>query len=310
MKVDQLVHDFLADCEKRTRLPADNDDRLSLKTVREYRQPLEAVLLPFCERERITDVANLDAEALERLKDDLTSNGARSGRQLKTPTVNSYLRSINACLSWGRKKNKGVTATVQLVKQKRPKIDVLSRQEIQRIEDAAENERDRLIVRLLADTGMRVGELVGLHTGDVVSEGSRYFLRVDGKTDHRDVPLLPELHKRLKRYIENTRPKRAQSDRVFLSLRRRPGGGVEPLTESGVQQTIRDLAEKAEIGRRVWPHLFRHSFITYQYSRMHTLQLKTIVGHSSTAMIDRVYSWIKPADAYDALARSMMSSKA
>ena len=84
---------------------------------------------------------------------------------------------------------------------------------------------------------------------------------------------------------------------------------MEPLTESGVQQTIRDLAEKAEIGRRVWPHLFRHSFITYQYSRVPTLHLKEIIGHSSTAMIDRVYSHIKPADAYDALARSMQASR-
>jgi len=39
-----------------------------------------------------------------------------------------------------------------------------------------------------------------------------------------------------------------------------------------------------------------------------TLYLKEIVGHSSTATIDRVYSHIKPADAYDALAWSMQAS--
>jgi integrase len=304
--IEQLVRDFLADCEKRTMLPADNDDRLSRKTVREYRQPLEQVLLPFCARGAIAEIADLGQEELEGLRTDLATNGAKSGRALKTPTVNSYLRSINACLNWGRKKNRGVTATVKLYKQKRPKYDVLSRDEISRIEAAAERERDRLIVRLLADTGVRVGELVGLRTTDIkASEGGRVFIQVTGKTDERDVPIMPELHKRLRRYIAETRPKRAESDRVFLGLRRRPGGGVEALTESGIQQIIRDLAETAGIGRRVHPHLLRHSFITDRLNRrMSPIHIKEMVGHKSMTMIDRVYSHIKPADVYEEMARS------
>jgi integrase len=43
---------------------------------------------------------------------------------------------------------------------------VLTREEIQRIEDAAVAERDKLIVRVLADTGIRVGELLRLRVGD------------------------------------------------------------------------------------------------------------------------------------------------
>lgn len=304
MEVRQLVREFLADCERRSRLPADNDDRLSRKTIREYRQPLEQVLLPFCDREGIADAAELDGDALERLRDHLTTNGARSGKTLKTPTVNSYLRAINVCLSWAEKRHKGNGARVKLYKLKRPRYDVLSRDEIARIEAAAERERDRLIVRLLADTGMRVGELVGLRTGDIKSDGGRVFLTVNGKTDERDVPLMPDLHKRLRRYINETRPKKAESDRVFLALRRRPGGGVEPLTESGVQQIIRELGETAEIGRRVYCHLFRHSFVTDKLNRrMSPIHLKEMVGHKSMAMIDRVYSHIKPADVYEEFAR-------
>jgi integrase/recombinase XerD len=304
MTVGQLVRDFLTDCERRAKLPADNDERLSRKTIREYRQPLEQVLLPFCERQGITDVQQLTKPELERLREDLAANGARSGRQLKTPTVNSYLRSINACLSWGRKKGKGVEGTVQLYKQKRPHLNVLSRDEISRIENAAERERDRLIVRLLADTGIRVGELINLSVVDLVTEGDRVYLRVRGKTDQRDVPLLPDLNKRLRRYISETRPKRPANDRVFLAARRRPGGGVEALTESGVQQIVRELAETAEIGRRVYPHLFRHSYITYQLGRMPAHYVRDIVGHQSLAMIDRVYSHIKPAELYDRAAQA------
>jgi hypothetical protein len=39
-------------------------------------------------------------------------------------------------------------------------LDTLSRDEIQHLEDAAQTERDKLIVRILADTGLRLGELL------------------------------------------------------------------------------------------------------------------------------------------------------
>ncbi len=44
---------------------------------------------------------------------------------------------------------------------------MLSREEIQRLEGAAGSERDELIIRLLADTGMRVGKLRWLDTTGV-----------------------------------------------------------------------------------------------------------------------------------------------
>jgi integrase len=297
-----LVADFLADKQSEV---ARGD--LSPKTVREYRQPLQQVLLPFCRREGIADSTELDAGALDRLKDGLLTDGAASGKTLSRATVNSYLRSVNVFLNWSRKRDSSVVESVSLLKMKRPRYPVLSRDEINRIEGAAERERDKLIVRLLADTGIRVGELIGLRTSDVLPREGKAFIHVSGKTDGRDVPLLPELHKRLRRYILETRPKKAESDRVFLGLRRRPGGGIEPLTESGVQQIVRELAEKASIGRRVHPHLFRHSFVTDQLNRhMSPLHLKEMVGHKSMTMIDRIYSHIEPADTYEAFQRAQV----
>jgi hypothetical protein len=45
---------------------------------------------------------------------------------------------------------------------------VLSREEITAMEDAAATERDKLIVRVLADTGIRVGEMVNLTVHDLI----------------------------------------------------------------------------------------------------------------------------------------------
>jgi integrase len=58
------------------------------------------------------------------------------------------------------------------------------------------------------------------------------------------------------------------------------------------------------IERRVYPHLLRHTYITCAIRRgMHPVQIRQIVGHESTAMIDRVYSHVLPQDAYDAVLR-------
>jgi integrase/recombinase XerD len=73
-------------------------------------------------------------------------------------------------------------------------LDVLSREEIRRIEDAADTERDKLIGRVLADTGIRVGELRRLRTSDLVAQGRERYLRVRGKgAKERLVPVTPGL---------------------------------------------------------------------------------------------------------------------
>jgi len=299
-----LVEEFIED--RRAQVRRGN---LSPKTVREYRQPLVQVLLPFAEREDIGDVSGLDAKALGRLQDHLLTHGATSGKTLSRATINSYLRSVRVFLNWAKDQG-AIVGKVTLLENEGAMLRPLTRQEISRIENAAERERDRLIIRLLADTGIRVGELVSLRIDDLIPAGSKFFIRVRGKTGERDVAIMPELHKRLKRYIADTRPKKSESNRVFLGLRRRPGGGVEPLTESGVQQIVRELAEAAEIGRRVHPHLFRHSAATHLLiSGVSPLHVKTILGHKSLAMIDRTYSHITPVDTYDALRLALQAER-
>lgn len=57
-------------------------------------------------------------------------------------------------------------------------------------EDVAATERDKLIIRVLADTGARVGELLGLQLNDLVERNRNHYLRVRGKGDkERLVPI-------------------------------------------------------------------------------------------------------------------------
>jgi integrase/recombinase XerD len=297
-----LVDDYLTACKARG---------LSPNTLKNsYGYPLRKVLLPFCEREGITDAAGLTSRALDRLAGHLMDEGGERGA-LSRHSVHAYIRAINHFLAWAKKEGEPVQAKAQLPRLPKAVLEVLTREEIQAMEDKATSERDKLIVRTLADTGVRVGELVRLRTSDLVSQGRQHYLQVAGRSqgggakgDRSRLVPIPRLYPRLRRYADRGRPKDVTSDRLFISLKRRPesaGGAYEPLTESGVQQLIRNLAATVGIRRRVYPHLLRHSYITWAIRRgMHPVQIRQIVGHESTAMIDRVYSHLVPQDAYAA----------
>lgn len=291
----RLVDEYLAACRARG---------LAIRTVREaYGYPLREVFLPFCAEEGIASADQVTARALDRLTTHLLDAGGRRG-PLSRFTVASYVRAINVFLSWARREGEvGADVKAQAPKLPRRLLDVLGREEVQLLEDAAATERDKLIVRVLADAGIRVTELTSLRVTDLIERDRRAYLRVRGKGDkERDVPVMPQLGRRLRRFIERGRPRGASSDRVFLSLRRGRHGDHEPLTRSGVDQLIRLLGEEAGLQKRVHPHLLRHSFATWALTRgMNPVQLAQIMGHASLAMIQSVYAHLTPQDAYTAL---------
>jgi integrase len=62
------------------------------------------------------------------------------------------------------------------------------------------------IVRILADTGTRLGELINLTGSDLRIDGRKPYLRVQGKGGREPlVPVSPTLAGRLERYVERGR---------------------------------------------------------------------------------------------------------
>jgi site-specific recombinase XerD len=303
--LERLARDFLAHCRARN---------LSPRTINQvYRPRLERIFLPWCRREGITEASAITQRVLDRFSSELLEKGGERKAKLSPDSVGSYLHSVNTFLKWCEKEGEAVAAKAATPKTPRRILPVLSREEIDRMERTAGHERDKLIVRVLADTGLRVGELVSLTVGDLIERDRTDCLLVNGKgARQRLVPLMPELAKRLRRFVR-TRSADATSDRLFLGQRRAPRTGeYRPLTESGVEQLIRGLGEQAGIGRRIYPHLLRHSFATYMLRRdkdgrrrMDSTELRQVLGHSSTTMLDRHYSNLLDSDIAESVLRAL-----
>jgi integrase len=296
--IGQQVEDFLT---------AGRARGLSPKTIKDaYGYPLRSVFVPFCERQGVTEVSQIDRRLLDRLSTELLEQGGRRNGTLSKFSVKSYLKAVNQFLAWAKEEGERVEARAQMPRTPKRLLDVLSRDEIQALEDAAVSERDKLIIRLLADTGIRAGELVSLRTGDLVDRDRNHFLRIRGKGERERLLPIPRLHRRLERYIRATATLRPAGDRLFLSLRRGSDGQLKPLTVRAIEKAVEDARARAGITKRVHPHLFRHSYATWALTRgMNPIMLAQVLGHNSLTMIHAVYSHLSPNDSYDAVVRML-----
>jgi integrase/recombinase XerD len=293
--LERLVDDYLMACRARG---------LSRNTIEtSYGYPLRGIFLPWCAERPITEVEQFNGRAADAFAVALREMPSRRGTPLSAASVHAYVRAVRGFLTWCEREGEGAAARPALPRLPRRVLDVLDREEIHRLIASSPTERDRLILRILADCGARNEEVCTLRLDDVVRRDRQSFLRIRGKgARERLVPLPPALLRGIERYQRHGRPADTHSDRLFVSLRRGLSGEYEPLRRSGVLKLVRSAADRARITKDVYPHLLRHSFITNALrGGMDSMLVAQIVGHTSLRMIERVYSHLNAGDAYDAL---------
>lgn len=299
--LSRLVDDYILSCIGRGLAPRTID--------KSYRYSLYAVFLPWCEGEGIDDLALLDQRAIDRFSASLVAYRKDDGQPLSRYTVHAWVRPVRQMLRWAASVGEDVQARPQLPRTEKPVRETITRQDIDKMELSLPTERDRLIIRLFADCGLRLEELATLESENIVRTGRHAFLRVRGKRDRvREVPILPGLLRRLERHISG-RSGDSSSDRVFLSNRRSRHGDYEPLTSDGVYKVVRDAAARCRLDRRIHPHLFRHSWMTEMLRNgMSPIQLSLIAG-ASPEVISRCYTHLTKEDAYEAMSRALGSGR-
>jgi site-specific recombinase XerD len=116
-----------------------------------------------------------------------------------------------------------------------------------------ENRRDMAIFRLLLDTGMRAGELIGLQLDDVDREQSVVFVMGKGGRG-RACPYGAKTADALRRYLRERNRHPAAKNQTALWI-----GKKGPMTDSGVRQMIERRCKDARL-EPIHPHQFRHTF--------------------------------------------------
>ena len=145
----------------------------------------------------------------------------------------------------------------------------LTPEEAHLVIDAAENERYRLFLTLLWQTGARVSEAIAINLGDI----SRAGIRVLGKGNvERVIFVQDSLVSSILLYAQAKRMER--SDYLFLS---RKG---DHITKQRADQIIKAAAHQANLQRNLHAHLFRHGYaINFLNCRGRLDALQEQLGH-------------------------------
>lgn len=148
--------------------------------------------------------------------------------------------------------------------------------------------RDRAMILLLLDCGLRASELCSLRIADYDAKNRRVL--AFGKGDkERSLPVSPATAKALWEYMAAERKEARPDELLFLGV-----GGV-PLTRSGLGQVLASLGERAGVAN-VHPHRFRHTFaINYLRNGGDAYALQISLGHESLEMV-RTYLALASAD--------------
>ena len=166
--------------------------------------------------------------------------------------------------------------------------DPITEEELNKILDAAIiSDRDYLILRLLARTGIRIGELYGVykreHGGwiygiqkkDIDFRNKRlwvYSLK-QRKYERREVLVDDATNVLLRRHTEKMKPE----DHVFRNISYRQ-----------IQRLPKKYAQLAEVDKNVSCHSLRHFFITHSWRKgIDIARLQYLAGHADlkTTMI-------------------------
>ena len=171
---------------------------------------------------------------------------------------------------------------------------VLSVEEVVRLLEApdlskAEGLRDRALIELLYASGLRISELVGLDL-EHIKLGTNEIRVHRGKGIKDRMVLIGEPAVRaLEDYLAHGRPElsgKRSSSALFLAQT------GERLIDRTVQKTLGKHARAAGIGRRVHPHVLRHTFATHMLDGGADLRVvQELLGHallSSTQVYTQV----------------------
>lgn len=148
--------------------------------------------------------------------------------------------------------------------------------------------RDRALVAVLLDAGLRASEVVGLDVGDLHADGEgNLMLHVrEGKgAKDRTVPVVQEVAQVLRHYLAATG--RVMGDRSAgpLFTRADRGGSGGRLTARAVGMVLARLVKAARVeGKRITPHGLRHSFALRQArGGVAPHEVQALLGHASLA---------------------------
>lgn len=170
--------------------------------------------------------------------------------------------------------------------------DILTEDEVLRMINAANNVRDKAIIGLLYDSGIRAGELLSMRKKDVNLNTELAHIMVNGKTGPRKIPIMFSVPM-IAQYLNLIKDK-GPEDNLWWNLAQSHVKGI--LEYPGLKKMITEVGNSAKIGKRIYPHLFRHSRASNYANKLTEQQLKAFFGWTGGSSMAATYVHLSGRD--------------
>lgn len=251
----------------------------SKQTVACYGTDITAFEEYFKSVDETLDFTNVDGDLVRSWVLKLMENGYESA------SVNRKLSSLRAFYRYLLRKG-GVTAdpTLKVIgpKRKKPLPVFVKEADMNRLLDSTDlgsgfkGVRDRMILEMFYETGMRVSELIGLADADVDFFAST--IKVTGKRNkQRLIPFGEELKEDMRNYLSVRDEHCAEGCEAFFVQE-----NGRKMTRAAVYVLVRRNLSKVVTLKKRSPHVLRHSFATSMLNNHAGLEaVKELLGHES-----------------------------
>ncbi len=278
MKIKQLIHKYAEELKILNRSPL---------TIRNIRNALKQ-MIHFLESEGVTDLEQLDRSSLDLYQEELTYRLTDKGKQLSARTREKYLCSIRGFTTYLYEQDylaTDLSKTIKLPKQPKrlPKV-ILDTAEIKKLLAAPNMQsndgyRNRIILEILYDTGIRAAEMAAIKTRDLDLVNGYLTIRSGKGAKDRVVPINSRVCKLINTYLLMIRPVMIQGkDKGYLVLNR---WGMK-MTPTAVWAIVKRCTELSGIKKNVTTHTFRHSCATHMLKNGAPIRhIQELLGHES-----------------------------
>ncbi len=281
ISIQSSINEYLLHCRL--------EKRLSEKTLKAYRIDLAQFLKFIVESEFSGDIESINKDAIRAF---LVSRAA-----LKPKSLKRKMASLKALFNFWEFEDKikiNPFRKMRLtIKEEKKLPDVMTISEISKILKAAysikdqfrENGtysyvstiRDIVIIELLFSTGARVSEITGIKTSNINLNTGNIIIKGKGNKERLMQICNKEVLKIAKEYYLLNKENIEKAGDFLLT--NRFGNGI---SDQSVRRIVKRIKEKADINRRITPHIFRHSFATLLLENDVDIKyIQTLLGHSS-----------------------------
>jgi integrase/recombinase XerC/integrase/recombinase XerD len=205
------------------------------------------------------------------------------GVKLTKRSVQTYMRHIRIFLKFCYIEGfipEPLHERLRLPKAERPTIEILTDEEVEAVLSTFSKSetglRNRVLICLLLDCGLRLSEAVGLETEKINFE--KGYIKVLGKgRKERIIPVGLKVRRMMMSYVHKRRAADVPEDDKYFFL----ASGRKPITNSCISSLMTRLKKRTGI-KRLHAHLFRHTFATnfLVHGLGDVYELSRILGHS------------------------------